>query len=491
MATDAAITNAQHRRARARGPAVQRFADATQLARKRGATSVLFHGRAALSDRVSTRLFFELAAARWQGASEAPEHLAQYLVGLEQCGQPATVLDVGTGAGASAAAAAKRWPSSEVVGVDLSRAMLRRARARHQAPNPHVPVVVCRPAAVPRQQRRPRHAAARRCVSARDPPRGQGGGARDVGVQARRLPAPRRLGPLDCSRVLCRGARVGGWRALDAAPKGRVEIGEHLAGSPGFAGAHPPPAVPWGTQARAYSASLRPAGGRRRGEPPTQFVVFAQGRTGSTLLVDLLHSIPAVHCDEEIRTAPVRFPRQWVAGHRARHRTQAYGFKVKIYQLTDVQGIRDVGRWVQHMRSDGWEIIHLFRRNLLRHVISNIAADQRGSFTYRGSAPPALTPLHIEPDHLVRWMRTREAVGLQELVALDGFPTLPVCEDDLAEGDSHQARLDRLTEARRLPASVARTSVRRAGGGPLSDLLANADEVARALEGTPWERYLE
>jgi SAM-dependent methyltransferase len=113
---------------------VDRFAAASLVPRRRSATSVLFHGRAALSDRIVTALYFEVAAARWAGLSEDPAHLEQYEQGLARCSEPSLIVDVGTGTGASAAAAARRWPASRVVGIDLSYGMIRKARARHHAP---------------------------------------------------------------------------------------------------------------------------------------------------------------------------------------------------------------------------------------------------------------------------------------------------------------------------------------------------------------------
>jgi len=114
---------------------MQRFDDATQVSRQRGGSSIMFHGRVALSDRIVNRLYFEAAAARWDRASAEPSHLVQLHDGLARCRPPTRVLDIGTGAGRSAAAAADRWPDAEVVAIDVSRGMLRHARALHHQPN--------------------------------------------------------------------------------------------------------------------------------------------------------------------------------------------------------------------------------------------------------------------------------------------------------------------------------------------------------------------
>ena len=73
---------------------------------------------------------FDRLAPGWD-ALRRPEAFAA----LEQAlaavpGEPRRVLDLGTGTGAAAFEAARRFPSAEVVGVDLSEQMLAQARAK-------------------------------------------------------------------------------------------------------------------------------------------------------------------------------------------------------------------------------------------------------------------------------------------------------------------------------------------------------------------------
>ena len=63
-----------------------------------------------------------------------PEALAALAAALDVLpGQPARVLDLGTGTGAAALEAARRFPEAQVVGVDLAREML--AQAREKTPS--------------------------------------------------------------------------------------------------------------------------------------------------------------------------------------------------------------------------------------------------------------------------------------------------------------------------------------------------------------------
>jgi SAM-dependent methyltransferase len=74
------------------------------------------------------RFEFEQLAPAWDERRSA-QAFAPYEAALERLGEaPRRALDVGTGTGTGALAIARRFPSTEVVGVDLAEAMIGRAR---------------------------------------------------------------------------------------------------------------------------------------------------------------------------------------------------------------------------------------------------------------------------------------------------------------------------------------------------------------------------
>ena len=75
------------------------------------------------------RLQFESLASKWD--TLAPEdRLAPYEAALDSVSAPRRALDLGTGTGVGAFAIARRFPDAEVIGVDLSPAMLDEARRK-------------------------------------------------------------------------------------------------------------------------------------------------------------------------------------------------------------------------------------------------------------------------------------------------------------------------------------------------------------------------
>lgn len=252
----------------------------------------------------------------------------------------------------------------------------------------------------------------------------------------------------------------------------------------------PPAAAPAREQLRRY---LRALDLTRAGRAPA-FVVLAQGRTGSTLLTDLLSSVDGVVCDREVLAAPVRVPALWVRGLRHRHPDQTYGFKVKIYQLTRHQGIADPGRWLRRRAAGGWRVVHLRRENLLRQVLSNARLWQT-SVTHRTRTDGTgeAEPMTIEVPRLLAYLDARRSLGQAEDAALQGIPHLRLTyERDLLDPGRHATTVARvLAHVGHAGAGVPHTALVRTSVDDLQALVANLDEVASALEGTPYAPMLD
>jgi ubiquinone/menaquinone biosynthesis C-methylase UbiE len=98
----------------------QRFARlVTDAVVRRPALWRLFRGR--------LRSMFDGLAPTWE-TRIGPHHLWALELALEDVSPPRRILDLGTGTGVVATALGKRYPGSEVLGIDLSPRMIEEAR---------------------------------------------------------------------------------------------------------------------------------------------------------------------------------------------------------------------------------------------------------------------------------------------------------------------------------------------------------------------------
>ena len=245
--------------------------------------------------------------------------------------------------------------------------------------------------------------------------------------------------------------------------------------------------LPLRSQVSTYARALLPT----LSADPGRFLVFAQGRTGSTLLGNLLSCHPDVHFADEVLHDTVRFPELWVEGGRRRHPRAVYGVHVKIYQAREQHGIADVGAWLHRMHDDGWKVVFLHRENVLRHVLSNAIARARGSFHERTS-DVTVPQVSVQVPVLLQFMEQRLGLAVDERRALTGVPHETVSyEKDLLESSSWQGTADRVFAHLGLQPVPVTTDLRRTSSDDLTRSLVNLDEVRAALAAKGWEHYLD
>lgn len=229
------------------------------------------------------------------------------------------------------------------------------------------------------------------------------------------------------------------------------------------------------------AADLRWIRGGQRG-----VLVYAQGRSGSTLLGDLLASHPQIVYEDEILYHPVRFPRAFVMARRAQHPWSWYAFHVKPYQLSEDQHVLDQARWLRSMVRLGWRIVHLRRLNLVHQVISNVRAHDGGIYHARQRGE-RLGPIEVNIDQVLQYVRIRAQLAQVEEHALVGLPHVAVTyEDDLLPVAARQAALNRIFDQLGLVRTPVSTDLRRLGSDRLEDIISNAVELRAALADTPY-----
>lgn len=224
--------------------------------------------------------------------------------------------------------------------------------------------------------------------------------------------------------------------------------------------------------------------------PPCRFLVFAQGRSGSTLLTSSLDSHPHVRCLDEILRQPRLRPIAFAENLARSANTIGFGFHVKPYQIAKWQRTVQLQFFLKNMSHRGWKIVYLYRENVFNQAISNVFADASGKYHFTQKERPPRS-IHVDISYLFRLMRWRVLVRHNEYAALNGIPHLGLqYERDLLNPITRDATMETVQNYVGVEPSPLRSSLRKSVDRPLTEIISNYDEVATALRGTEFERWL-
>ena len=161
---------------------------------------------------------------------------------------------------------------------------------------------------------------------------------------------------------------------------------------------------------------------------------------------------------------------------------RTYGFKLKLHHLA-TQRIADPTRFLGQLHAGGCRIVHLTRRDLLRQALSSAIARQRGAPHHANTDRPLRPgPFRIDAGWLLARMRELDTSLRDERATLVGLPHLRLCyEDDLLRAERHQMTLDRVFDWLGVERAPVTTRYLRTGTDRLAELVANLDEIHRAL----------
>ncbi|MDE0087570.1 MAG: hypothetical protein OXU23_17745 [Candidatus Poribacteria bacterium] len=228
--------------------------------------------------------------------------------------------------------------------------------------------------------------------------------------------------------------------------------------------------------------------------PKTKFLIFGQGRTGSTLLTSLLNSHPEITCDGEILARRVLNPLLYVTcKSRIQSASEVYGFKVKIYQLTRTQKLDDVIGFFKRLIEDQWQVIYLKRENLLRHAISNMIAENTRLY-HRFSDDQAFCKkkINVNYQQLLIRMEKRERFQEAELEVLEHIHYIPlIYERNLVDADAQQETVDMLCDLIEISRCPVQTNLVRINRGTLSNIVCNYHEIRTKIEQTRFAQFLD
>lgn len=226
--------------------------------------------------------------------------------------------------------------------------------------------------------------------------------------------------------------------------------------------------------------------------PSQKFVIFGRGRSGSTLLVNLLDSHNKIHCDGELLHDRLFFPRLYIDLCASRYQSYAYGFKLLSYQIRDIQSISNQEKFLFNLYKSGYKFIYLTRRNLLYHALSNINARMKKFHQRLNEGKLSYQPIKIEIKQVFEWIEKSENMEKYEHELLREIPHLSLTyEEDLLHQEFHQKTVDKITELLALPSLPVKTNLVKLMPLELSKMVENYEELVQGVKNSKYARFLD
>lgn len=232
------------------------------------------------------------------------------------------------------------------------------------------------------------------------------------------------------------------------------------------------------------------------------FVVVTHGRTGSTLLFDLLSKHPSIDYNKsiyngEIFTQKKHFPRLYIKGKVNNKNFDYYGFKVKIFDhLIKTQNINDARKlksFFDYLVDRDCKIIYLKRDNIFLIAMSILLAIKRNKWHFSSSENHQIqNKQYIDKYELLRCMEVSEYRQFKELEILSFFNYLPVLyEEDLVDPGKHQITCDRIFDFLEIQNYPVQTNLIRTSDDDLSLNVSNYREIIEFINKTRFSIYLK
>jgi len=182
------------------------------------------------------------------------------------------------------------------------------------------------------------------------------------------------------------------------------------------------------------------------------FIIFGQGRSGSTLLRTLLNCHPRVVCELELlshkrlsKKHPViqhvifPFPIQYLYLKVTFAKSDVFGFKLFMETRENAEHV------LKKLYLKNWKVIYIQRKNIIKQSISLYIGRQTQQWVRRPSRPSPTEIYHIEPQELKKIIDQNISYLKQEKKLLENMDHLHVVyEEDLFYSDDWQRTADRI-----------------------------------------------
>jgi LPS sulfotransferase NodH len=247
----------------------------------------------------------------------------------------------------------------------------------------------------------------------------------------------------------------------------------------------------WSWEFRNYYQWFR---ARMEAARKTRFVLLCRGRSGSHLLMSMLEQHPLIHLDHErlVLHQPkfrVTFLKQYFEGLSTRGKTPVYGCKTHV-QHVDKQGV-DAVKFFHRLHKDGWMLIYLHRRDLLRQGISKAIARDRNTVFDTEKNPLREYKVRLDPQCLLTLIDNQQKDMERDAAVLSELPHLRLeYEADLSQPDRQQATLKRIFDYVGVDRVETKSGIQKTTPYDFRDIILNYDEVMQAVAASKYRYFL-
>ena len=222
-------------------------------------------------------------------------------------------------------------------------------------------------------------------------------------------------------------------------------------------------------------------------QPSCRFVLFGTEFSGGRIMVDLLRRVaidarygplPSTWTLEPLLDQRHFFPLRHIQRHGWTCSNYLFGFKLSATDLIATHGMSEPSRFMAILYEQGYKVIHLQRRDLMRHAIAVLKAHQP-------------TNPYIHPPALLATLKHLDEQRIAEAAIVSQVPHLTITyETDLLDPNVHNATAQRLCRFLSLQQRQQAQYSMKLVHQRISDLIANYDEVCAALEGSDYAYVL-
>ena len=221
-----------------------------------------------------------------------------------------------------------------------------------------------------------------------------------------------------------------------------------------------------------------------------KFLILSSGRSGSTLLENILASNQNIHCEGELLRGKNFNPQKVIQLTEQSCPNVVFGFKLLTYQLLDIQtAIPDKKNFLLSLVEDGYKIIYLERSNSLLQALSVLYAMQRNVLHYKNDSEVNNFKMKLDPEKLSDTVLDFETFKNQEKQLLEGIPYLYInYEKDLNPSHQMPTTVAKLSDFLEVQLSQPKIKLKKVTPRQLSNYVSNYREISNYIKA---EKRLE